>query len=153
MNAAELRAEAAVEFELLGQVIDELVALRHDVAGREPTLRERAAAGAFLMQFYNGVENLLKRISKQNGVPLPAGQDWHADLFRRYCNPPVAPLPLLFEDDLASEMKQYLAFRHIVRTGYGVILDWEKMRVGLERVGSVFERFRAAVTEYLARLD
>lgn len=74
MNAPELRAEAAVEFELLGQVIDELDALRHDVAGREPTMRERVAAGAFLMQFYNGVENLLKRISKHNGVPMPAGQ-------------------------------------------------------------------------------
>jgi hypothetical protein len=38
--------------------------LQGDVASREPTVREKTAAAAFLAQFYNGVEIILKRISR-----------------------------------------------------------------------------------------
>jgi hypothetical protein len=38
-----------------------------------PTVREQTAAAAFLAQFYNGIENILKRISIFYEVPLPTG--------------------------------------------------------------------------------
>ena len=81
MTSEELRAEIAVEFAALRQVANELEALRMDVAGREPTVREKTAAAAFLAQFYSGLENILKRLSRFHGVPLPAGENWHFDLF------------------------------------------------------------------------
>lgn len=116
MNATELRAEAAVEFEHMQRVVDELLALHRDVGGRPPTLRETVAAGSFLMQFYNGVENLLKRISKHHGVPLPVGKRWHTELFLRFCDPPHEGLPLLFDASLAAEMRPFRTFRHVART-------------------------------------
>ena len=48
MTAEELRAEIDIEFAALRQVANELQALRMDVAGREPTVREKTAAAAFL---------------------------------------------------------------------------------------------------------
>ena len=74
MTADELKAELAVEFDALRQVVNELEALRSDVAGREPTVREKTAAAAFLAQFYSGLENILKRLSRFHGVELPAGE-------------------------------------------------------------------------------
>lgn len=106
MSAAELRAEADIEFEHLDRVVDELVSLRRDVGEREPTLRELVAGGAFLTQFYNGVENLLKRISKHEGVPLPEGPDWHVELFRRFCTPSTHGLPVLFDEQTRAEVAQ-----------------------------------------------
>ena len=44
-------------------IVQELVALQADVAECDPTVREQTAAAAFLAQFYNGVENILKRLS------------------------------------------------------------------------------------------
>ena len=39
--------------------VQELLALQHDAAERQLTIREKTAA-AFLAQFYNGVENILR---------------------------------------------------------------------------------------------
>jgi len=55
----ELKAEIAIELDLLQQVVNELEVLRRDVAAREPTVREKTAAAAFLAQFYTGIENIL----------------------------------------------------------------------------------------------
>jgi hypothetical protein len=41
VTAEELKAEVAIEFDSLEQVAKELEALRRDVTGREPTVREK----------------------------------------------------------------------------------------------------------------
>ena len=60
MKPAELREEIAVELEALEAIVNELLVLQEDVAEREPTVREKTAAVAFLAQFYNG--KVLSRI-------------------------------------------------------------------------------------------
>src|SRR5690606_11630032 len=96
-----------------------------------------------------GVENILKRISAYHDVPLPAGQRWHTELFLRFCDPPHEPLPLLFDAGLRDDMRPFRTFRHIARTSYGIELDWSKVAVGIDEIGSVVDRFRDAVTAYL----
>ena len=59
MKSEELRKEIDIELELLESTLKELAALRNDVDEREPTVREKTAAGAFLAQFYGGIENIL----------------------------------------------------------------------------------------------
>lgn len=75
MTPTELHEEVAVEVEALETTIRELVALQEAIADREPTVREKTAAAAFLAQFYNGVENILKRISSYylSGITWPRG--------------------------------------------------------------------------------
>jgi hypothetical protein len=97
VSAAELCEEIAVELEALEATVNELVALQEDIGHGEPTVRERAAAAAFLAQFYNGIENILKRISHYHNVPLLRGETWHIELFQRFCSPPYSDLPLLFD--------------------------------------------------------
>ena len=62
MKPIELHEEIAVELEDMEMIVDELLALQRDLAHREPTTREKTAAAAFLAQFYNGLENIFKRI-------------------------------------------------------------------------------------------
>lgn len=92
MTAEELKSEIGLEFDALQQVVDELEALRRDVAGGEPTARKRTAAAAFPAQFYSGIENILRRLSRFHGVAPPAGENWHLDLFRRFRPPGHPPL-------------------------------------------------------------
>ena len=56
----------------MGRVVEELQSLAADVEGRDPTLREKMAAGGFLSSFYMGVENVLKRISRYRDAPATA---------------------------------------------------------------------------------
>ena len=66
----------AIELEALESTVHELVALYADAAAREPMVREKTAAAAFLAQFSTGIENVLKRISRSHNVPLPTGDTW-----------------------------------------------------------------------------
>lgn len=153
MTPDELRDEVAVEFDALDLTLTELKSLQADLAGRDPTLREKAAAAAFLAQLYSGVENVLKRISQFYGVALPSGENWHVELFIRFCKPGCPPLPVLFDDSLAVAMTPYRKFRHVFHHGYSFQLDWERMREGVERAEDVFSRFKARVNALLAELD
>lgn len=148
MSGDELREEIAIELELMEATVGEINALRQDVAGREPTIREKTAAAAFLAQFYGGVENILKRIHRFHDLPLPAGDTWHADLFLRYCSPPFDNLPVLFDETLASAMAPYRKFRHVVYHGYGFQMDWDRMIVGIENISDVFNKFRAKLDRW-----
>jgi len=44
------------------EIVAEAIRLYKDIGDNTPNLREKTAAGAFLAHFYNGVENILKRI-------------------------------------------------------------------------------------------
>jgi hypothetical protein len=152
MTVEDLREEINIELENIVRTLEELSALQRDTEGREPTIREKTAAAAFLAQFYNGIENILKRISHYHAVPLPAGDTWHIELFKCFCDPPYPPLPSLFDSSLASEMAPYRKFRHVVHHGYGFQLDWARMAEGIDNVGHVYRRFKVKLEGYLDSL-
>lgn len=149
MTADELREEIGIELELIDSIVSEIASLRQDLERREPTIRERTAAAAFLAQFYGGVENILKRIHRYYGFSLPAGDMWHVDLFRRFCHPSLAPLPSLFDESLAAAMAPYRKFRHVVYHSYGFQIDWERMSEGAAKLEEVYGRFKARLSDYL----
>jgi hypothetical protein len=149
----ELDAEIAIELEALEATVVELLMLQRDVARREPTVREKAAAAAFLAQFYSGIENILKRISRYHDVPLPTGETWHVDLFQRFCSPSHPALPALFDETLASALAPFRRFRHVALHSYGFQLDWSRMAEGVARVQDVFSQFKVSLFDYLDTLD
>ena len=149
MKPEELREEIAVELEALEATVNELLALQRDVAHREPTIREKTAAASFLAQFYSGIENILKRISRFHDVPLPTGEMWHVDLFQRFCLPSHPDLPALFDDTLASALAPFRRFRHVALHSYGFQLSWSRMAEGVARVQDVFSQIEASLFDYL----
>jgi hypothetical protein len=152
MTLAELCEEISIELEMMGCTVHEVVSLLNDLADREPTVREKTAAAAFLAQFYGGIENILKRFHRFHGIPMPIGDSWHTDIFKRFCNPPYPPFPVLFDDSLAADLSPFRKFRHVVYHGYGFQLDWERMKEGLGMVEKVYLRFTSSVTDYTAKL-
>lgn len=153
MKPSELLEEIVIELEALGQTVDELMALHRDVAGRDPTIREQTAAAAFLAQFYNGIENILKRISTFYEIPLPTGDTWHITLFKRFCSPSFAPLPTLFDEQLEATLAPYRRFRHVALHSYGFQLEWDRMAQGVANVEDVFEQLKSSLSDYLQTLQ
>jgi hypothetical protein len=151
MRPIDLAREIEIEFEAMRITVDELTALSQDIAGREPAVRELAAAALFLANFYNGAENVLKRICRFQQVEMPAGSDWHVELAKSFCDPPSLGLPLLLDSELASALAPYRQFRHVVHHGYGFRLLWADMQPGVEAAGCIFDRFKESVNAYLAR--
>ena len=153
MKPIELREEIAVDLAAMEITVDELVALQRDTAHREPTTREKTAAAAFLAQFYNGLENIFKRIYRYYGLDLPTGETWHVELFQSFCLPSHPDLPQLFEEDLAVALAPYRRFRHVAFHSYGFQLDWSRMADGVENVENIFEQIKSSLSDYLRSVD
>ena len=153
MKPEDLRDEVAIELEQMEATVKELLSLVKDISGREPTVREKTAAAAFLAQFYNGVENILKRICNYHNHPLPAGDTWHIELFKLFCAPPHPSLPVLFDETLATTLAPYRRFRHVAFHGYGVQLEWSRMAEGVRKVENIFSQFRKSLADYLTTIE
>ncbi len=153
MNSNELRREVYIEFDAIQSSIDELESLLHDVGDRQAAVRELAAAGLFLANFYGGIENVLKRICRFHRVEIPQGDSWHVELVRSFRDPSRQDLPPLLDLRLSDDLAPYRQFRHVIHHGYGFRLRWEDMLPGIEGARSVFERFQAAVQDYLDEME
>ena len=153
MKIEELKEELSIELESMDVVVKELLSLIKDISNREPTIREKTAAAGFLAQFYNGLENILKRISRFYEIPLPVGDTWHIELFRRFCSPPYPTLPLLFDDDLALTLSPFRKFRHVVHHGYGFQIDWDRMKEGISEIENIFLQIKSILSDYLKSLE
>lgn len=153
MTLTELREEIEIEVDAMTEIVTELVYLYNDVAEGTPTLREKTAAGAFLAQFYNGIENILKRICVFHSIPLPTGINWHTELFRSFCDPSQSSLPILFDKNIAERLAPFRKFRHVFFHSYGIHMDWERMRIGIEQVETIFLDFKRIVLSYLQSLE
>lgn len=153
MNATELREEVGLELEAIERTLSEIGALARDIAGRDPTPRELAAAGLFLSNVYNGIENVLKRIRLFHGVALPSGPNWHVELFKGFCDPPQGCLPVLLTPHLEATLAPFRRLRHVIHHGYGFRLRQDQIEPGLKGVGDAYQAFKKAVVEHLASLE
>ena len=145
----DLRTQVEIELEGMTVVVNELASLQHDLAGREPTVREKTAAAAFLAQFYNGIENVLKRTCYYHRITIPSGDNWHIELFQRFCVPLIPGYPTLFTEALASKLAPYRRFRHVALHSYGFQIDWGRMETGIAEIADVFVEVKDAILKYL----
>jgi hypothetical protein len=142
MDLESLKREIRIQLDLLDSTVNEIIMLRGELADRAPTTREKAAAGAFLADFYGGVENILKRISRHYGVEPPQGDNWHLDLFIRFCKPSLSNLPVIIDDDLREPLAAYRRFRHVLHHGYVIQLHWNRMVEGIDSVEKTYAMFK-----------
>ena len=82
-----LRAEIAFECEQIEELLQKYSRLLCRLSGAAPDEVEIAAVGALLHPFYNGVENLFKRIVIAEEGQLPRGDFWHRDLLESMARP------------------------------------------------------------------
>lgn len=152
MILEELREAVALELAYLQKTADDAAGLLALTQAREVTVYDRAAAAMLLAQFYNGIENVLKRISTYHEIPLPEGESSHAELFRQFCDPPRVPLPRLFPRAVEERFVILRRFRHFVHHSYAYQFDWERLRAGMATLRPGLDAFEAELAAYLARL-
>lgn len=152
MKKEGLLKEIQIELGYLDNTVNEIIALNQQIGINDPSVWEKTAAASFLSQFYNGIENILKRISLFNDIQLPSGENWHIELFERFIESSSLPLPILFDSSLAKELRMYRKFRHVVIHSYGFQIDWERLKTGIERLSTVYTNFQIALKDYLRSL-
>lgn len=139
------------EVDNIEQVVTDLLRLRTTVDPNLIDNTQKAAFGAFVMNFYTGIENIIKRISKEYYHKMPTGASWHKELLLQACNPSSDKIPI-FTKDLISRLNPYRGFKRLFVSGYGFKLEWDLMSALLDNIKPLWSEIKKAISEFFERL-
>lgn len=122
----ELREEVELQLAMMRQDLERFAAARHEAASTPPDPVRLSALAAMLHSFYNGVENIFKRIAIHCDGGPPRGESSHAALLELVAKEqPHRPAAL--SASLAGTLREYMRFRHVFRYAYNFQIRWKDM--------------------------
>ena len=119
-------------------------------APRQDDIYSLRARGSILHDFYNGVERVFLRIARELNGGVPRGDQWHRDLVDDMTLEIPEVRPAVIDRDLATNLGDYLRFRHLFRNVYGGVLDAERMASLERRLPETLAAFRERVETFVA---
>lgn len=124
--SAELAAFINDELAAMRRMADELIERTRNFDEKPPDMWDLNAAGGMLQSFYTGVEGTLRAIAECAGEAVDKTGSWHSELLTGMTRP-TSRRPAVLSVELAERLREYLGFRHVVRSHYGFELEWERM--------------------------
>lgn len=147
----ELKEDILDEEKAVDEIIERLCQIRGNFNPQKQDILTAPAMGTYLMNFYNGIENILKRISKEYYSVMPKGNSWHRELLSLSYNAPEGKISV-FSQELAGRITPYKNFRHRFISGYGFQLKAEKMLELIDNVGTLWADTKKAISDFFNKL-
>lgn len=113
----------------------------------KPDKFDISAYGYILHNFYNGVENILKNISKVFGNNVDK-QQWHSDLLKKMIIEVKDIRPRVLSEKIYLKLVDYKNFRHFFRNAYLFELDWNKMEYLVKDFEGIIHDFFDEIEEF-----
>ena len=134
------------EFENIQTVISELEKVVLPRKNVYSTV-ELAAIATFLHNFYNGAENILKRIFVFQKLEIKPSPTWHKDLLEQ------AEKIGIISSALHDSLMGFLSFRHFFVHSYCFSLKWDQIAPLASSGREVSDYFINSVSEYLKQIE
>ncbi len=142
----EIRSEIAKELENIEKLHTELKNL--------PTGAEnRRAEGSVLHDFYNCCERIFRKIATDINGGFGRSETWHKGLLYRMTIAINDVRPQVLSEELAAELDDYLAFRHVFRNIYGFELKGDRLDRLVAKFGRVSHEFQEQIEEFLDKME
>ncbi len=106
-----------------------------------------------LHNLYNAVEDLLKLVAACFENQITDVARWHVALLRRMQHEIPGVRPALLSEDSYRLLNTLRGFRHFFRHAYAVPLDYDQLRVNLERARQLRPVLRQDVQRFLRQLE
>jgi len=123
-----------IELENIAQTTQAIILLLNK---NKLSKHEVNSAAFMLMNFYNGIENIIKQLFKIFNIKINNSADWHKDILIKAGN------EKLFSKKLLEKLMEYLRFRHFAIHNYTFNLQLElfiHLLNDLERTYKNFEK-------------
>jgi len=107
------------------------------------TLSEQAAAAAFIVNIYGGVENILKQMLVYDKLDTKDSPEWHEKVLKKSSEIGILP------PDLYQILTRYLAFRNFFIYSYIYNMKMDDLKVLIDAVGGMLTKLRTEIDEYI----
>lgn len=108
--------------------------------------------GSIIHDFYNCCERIFKKIAIEINEGCEETERWHKVLLYKMTIPLKDIRPQVISEELAADLDEYLAFRHLFRSIYGFELKGDRIDRLAEKFGGVSRRFAEEMREFLGYL-
>lgn len=142
MTIDELKKYCAGEFSQINRIVDELYTVYKPDKTEYP-VAEQAAIAALLINFYGGIEGILKQMLKFDKLDVGDSPDWHEKVLRKAGE--VAILP----PDLIQLLSKYLAFRNFFIYNYIFNIKWDDIKSMVDASRDIVSNVQSEVEEYI----
>ncbi len=142
MTKIQLKEYSLAEFENIEKVISELFSIIAPGKSDYSNV-ERAAICTYVHNFYNGVENLIKRVLSFKGIIHKETPTWHKDLLK------LVLKTGLLDQELHDDLVDFLSFRHYFVHSYFFSIHWNELKPLVEKLPRTFENTRATIFHFL----
>ena len=136
----KLKIKLSFEISQIDKLIEDGKPLLELCEEKIPNYIEISAAALLLHSFYNGIENILILIFKNNKEEV-TGEKWHSELLSK-AFVSVANRKQIFKNELSDPLEEYLKFRHFIRHAYGFQLEWLAMEDLVKRVENIWNKVK-----------
>jgi hypothetical protein len=148
---SEVKEDVLDETKSIDETLGRLREVRKSFDSARKDYSTEPAMGTYLMNFYNGVENILKRISKEYYSVIPRGGGWHKELLLLSTTPPEGKIAI-FEEAVVERLHRYLGFRHRFVSGYGFQLNGEKMLDLIDNIDDLWAEIKKGISLFWERI-
>ncbi len=141
----ELNDSISIELTNMSVVVSETIKLLSRIGDSDADIVQKTALAGFASQFYNGVENILKRVHKQKQIPLPTGDNWHIVLLKRFSIDSQYEMPFKFDEKMFEELSDLRRFRHYFFHGYSINIDWQVLKESISELDTLFNSLKKLI--------
>ncbi|MEW6096945.1 MAG: hypothetical protein AB1567_10565 [bacterium] len=142
MTKQQIKEYCEAEFENIDIVISELSSMVQTKKS-EYSIPELAAISTFIHNFYNGIENILKRVLLYRQIETKNTPTWHKNLLK------TSLAMGIIDNDLFDNLSNYLSFRHFFVHAYSFTLRWEDMEPFVDDLDSILSKFKFAIYNFI----
>lgn len=151
MLVNELAEEIGIEFEYIETILQELETLFKKPLEYELSLVEITGAGGLLHNFYNGIENIFKRILKFHNIKQEENKNWHKELLQKFYD--IENNFAFLDTSIYDNLQEILKFRHLFIHGYGFFLQWELLKPLIKKALDSYPKFKSLCESFLKDLE
>jgi len=135
---AKLKDKIDIDIETINRVFAAMP--NHEILSRLSTL-ELAGVATLLHNFYNGTENIIKRILIEKGITIPQGSSWHKELLN------LAVKENIISNPVKEQLGEFPAFRHFFSHAYAIDLYAERMEPLVKSASGLYEAFKIEIAK------
>ena len=143
--------------QVLAEIVEVVARVERTMSRRQPeTIEDDVfldAAALNLHAFYTGLERIFRQIAAEIDGSVPSGTDWHRILMKQMTTDLPGVRPAVLSAGTALSLDEFLRFRHVVRNGYALKLDPERVERLVARVPPAFATARIEILCFADVLD